>query len=128
MAGSPGRSAAPTLVQCLPSAEEYPVSVSPARVSRSHRGDAADTWPAGPAMSWVKSYCIRTPWPGVTMIAAYGDPGVVPALTRIPALAQGWVRGACGKLLCLRNDGPLPLSDVIRTVRLPFPARGWWTK
>src|SRR6202035_4426012 len=115
------------LVQCLPSAEEYPVSVSPARVSRSHRGDAADTWAAGPAMSWVKSYCIRTPWPGVTMIAAYADPGP-PALLRIPAWAQGWVRGPCENWWCLRSGGPLPRSELIATVRLPFPARGWWTK
>ncbi len=79
-------------------------------------------------MSWVKSYCIRAPWPGVTMIAAYGDPGLVPALTRIPALAQGWVRGACGNWWCLRSGGPLPRSELTATVRLPFPARGWWTK
>ena len=50
---SPGRRAVPTRVQCVPSAESYPVSVSPERTSRSHRGAAADTAPGRPAMSRV---------------------------------------------------------------------------
>ena len=50
---SPARRAAPTSVQCLPSAESYPVITSPERVSRSQRGDAADTAPGRPAMSLV---------------------------------------------------------------------------
>ena len=40
-------------------------------------------------MSPVKSSCIRTPRLPVTMIAAYADPGVRPALKMIPAFAHG---------------------------------------
>ena len=68
--GSPARLAVPISAQCLPSAESYPVIVSPERVSRSQRGDAAETVPGRPAVSRVKSYCIRTPWAGVAMTAA----------------------------------------------------------
>jgi hypothetical protein len=50
---SAGRRAVPARVQCVPSAESYPVSVSPERTSRSHRGEAADTPPGSPAMSRV---------------------------------------------------------------------------
>src|SRR6266511_4010435 len=50
---SPARLAVPTLVQCAPSADAYPVIASPERVSRSQRGDAADTAPGRPARSWV---------------------------------------------------------------------------
>ena len=42
---SPGRAAVPTSVQCVPSAESYPVTVSPSRTSRSQRGADADTLP-----------------------------------------------------------------------------------
>ena len=66
------------------------MTVSPERVSRSHRGEAADTAPGRPAMSPVKSYCIRTPWLPVTIIAAYADPCPVLRLMMIPALDQGW--------------------------------------
>ena len=51
--GSPARVAVPTLAQCVPSAESYPVILSPERVSRSQRGDAAETRPARPGESWV---------------------------------------------------------------------------
>ena len=53
VAGRPARLTAPTLVQCVPSAESYPVSVSPARTSRSQRGDVADTAPGRPGVSPV---------------------------------------------------------------------------
>src|SRR5437773_1440858 len=43
--GRPARLTVPTLVQRVPSAESYPVSVSPARTSRSQRGEAVDTVP-----------------------------------------------------------------------------------
>src|ERR1700720_4093203 len=49
--GSPGRAAGPTSVQCGPSAESYPVTVLPARTSRSQRGADADTLPARPGVS-----------------------------------------------------------------------------
>ncbi len=59
--GSPASRTAPTRVQCVPSAESYPVIVSPERASRSQRGCAAETAPGIPAVSPVKLYCIRTP-------------------------------------------------------------------
>src|SRR5580692_6488576 len=46
--GRPVRVAAATFAQWMPSSESYPVSVSPDRVSRSQRGDAAETEPAMP--------------------------------------------------------------------------------
>ncbi len=52
-AGSPARLAMPTLIHWRPSAESYPVSVSPERTRRSHRGEAADTAPGRPGVSWV---------------------------------------------------------------------------
>ena len=48
---SPGRVAVPASVQCVPSAESYPVIVSPSRTSRSQRGEAADTLPVRPGVS-----------------------------------------------------------------------------
>ena len=48
---SPGRVAVPTSVQCVPSAESYPVIVPPSRTSRSQRGEDADTLPARPGVS-----------------------------------------------------------------------------
>ena len=58
---SPARCTGPTLIQCAPSAESYPVIVPPERVSRSQRGAAGETAPGSPAISLVKSYCIRMP-------------------------------------------------------------------
>lgn len=69
------------------------MTVSPERTSRSQRGDD-ETAPGSPAVSWVKSYCIRTPCPGVAMTAAYAEPAWTPALTMIPAFAHG-----CGTVL-----------------------------
>ena len=37
----------------------------------------------------MKSYCIRTPWLPVTIIAAYADPELVLALMMTPAFAHG---------------------------------------
>src|ERR1700720_3849496 len=48
---SPGRAAVPTSVQCVLSAESYPVIVSPTRTSRSQRGDDAETLPVRPGVS-----------------------------------------------------------------------------
>ncbi len=48
---SPGRAAVPASVQCVPSAESYPVIVAPSRTSRSQRGEAADTLPVRPGVS-----------------------------------------------------------------------------
>ena len=67
--------------------------VSPERVSRSQRGEAADTFPASPVTSWVKSHCIRTPWLPVTIRAAYAAPWRVLALTMIPAFDHGCTPG-----------------------------------
>ena len=53
VAGRPARLTVPTLVQRVPSAESYPVSVSPARTSRSQRGEAVDTVPGSPGVSPV---------------------------------------------------------------------------
>ena len=53
VAGRPARLTVPTLVQCVPPAESYPVSVSPFRTSRSQRGEAADTAPGRPGVSPV---------------------------------------------------------------------------
>jgi hypothetical protein len=53
VAGSPARLAVPTLIHWRPSAESYPVSVSPDRTRRSHRGKAADTVPGRPGVSSV---------------------------------------------------------------------------
>src|SRR2546422_4319598 len=50
---SPARRAVPTVVHRVPSADWSPVIVSPERVSRSQRGDAAETAPGRPAVSWV---------------------------------------------------------------------------
>ena len=65
----------------------------------------------------------------MTIIAAYADPGRVLALMMIPAFAQGTRPGrvsvACGPGLA---GGSKPVSDVTRTVMLPFPASGWRTK
>jgi len=52
-AGRRASRAVPIRVQWRPSAESYPVSVSPERSSRSQRGAAADTGPDRPAVSWV---------------------------------------------------------------------------
>src|SRR5690242_7090546 len=51
--GRPTSRTVPARVQCVPSVESYPVSVSPARVSCSQRGEAADTVPGRPAVSPV---------------------------------------------------------------------------
>jgi len=124
--GSPASVTVSTRVQCVPSAESYPVIVSPERVSRSQRGVVAETAPGKPATSCVKSSCIRTPWLPVTIIAAYADPGVVLALMMIPALAHGTSPG--------RMPGPWvsvgtwPVREVTRVVMLPFPVSGWCTK
>src|SRR5215468_2651083 len=101
----------------------------PDLVRRSQRGDAGETAPGSPAVSPVKSYCIRTPWAAVTSIAAYAEPGVVPALIRIPALDQG-CRPAVPRPPALLA-GPawpawpavpaVPVSDVTRTVMVPLP-------
>ncbi len=53
VAGRPARLTVPTLVQCVPSAESYPVTVSPALTSRSQRGEVADTAPGRPGVSLV---------------------------------------------------------------------------
>ena len=104
--------------------------MSPERVSRSQRGEAADTFPASPATSWVKSHCIRTPWLPVTIIAAYAAPGRVLALMMIPALDHGCTPDAMPSV----GDPPpasaapwvekRPVSDATRAVMLPFPASG----
>src|SRR5215831_5655930 len=66
---------------------------------------------------------MRTPWPPVTIIAAYADPCAVFVLIMIPALDHGWVP--------LVSDWPAltapageysPVSEVTRTVMLPSAA------
>ena len=107
--------------------------MSPDRVSRSQRGEAADTFPVSPATSWVKSHCIRTPWLPVTIIAAYAVPWRVLALTMIPAFDHGCTPGVMPAVGFWSDANPplveyKPVSDVTRTVMLPFPASGWRTK
>src|SRR5579875_594501 len=131
--GSPASVAVPTRVQCTPSAESYPRIASPARVSRSQRGDAADTFPAIPATSPVKSHCIRTPWLPVTIIAAYADPWRVLAVMMIPALDHGCTPGVMPASGFWPAAMPpwveySPVSEVTRTVRLPSEPSGWRTK
>src|SRR6185437_2907657 len=97
--------------------------LSPERVSRSQRGEAADTFPPSPATSWVKSHCIRTPWLPVTIIAAYADPERVLALMMIPALDQGCTPGFIPAIGFWGDANPplaeyRPVSDVTRTVIL----------
>ena len=70
---------------------------------------------------------MRTPWSAVTIIAAYADPGRVLSLMMIPALAHGTRPGRVSVLLGF-VDGSRPVSEVIWTVMLPFPASGWRTK
>jgi len=53
VAGRPVRVTVATLVQPVPSAESYPVTVSPCRARRSQRGDAVVTVPPRPAVSPV---------------------------------------------------------------------------
>ena len=88
-------------------------------------------------MSLVKSSCIRTPWPPVTIIAAYADPCRCSCLMMIPALDQGWTPTwppATARGLAARQPAPArpppyrPVSDVTRTVMLPLPVSGWRTK
>ena len=67
---SAATAADPTGVQFLPSADTSAVTVLPARVSRIHSGSVgSETSPTGP-MSPVKSYCMRIPWPPVSITAA----------------------------------------------------------
>src|SRR5580698_7379218 len=96
--------------------------VSPERVSRSQRGDVAETAPGRPGVSWVKSYCIRTTWLPVTIIAAYADPGPVLALMTIAAVAHGTrpARPAAAWV----SSGSSPVTEVTRTGMLPFPESG----
>lgn len=47
----PGSVTVSTGVQCVPSAESYPVIVSRSRTSRSQRGADADTLPGRPGVS-----------------------------------------------------------------------------
>ena len=62
-------------VQFVPSADSYPVSVSPERVSRSQRGDAGETGPGRPGD--VVGVVVLHPHAvgAVTIIAAYAEPG-----------------------------------------------------
>ena len=76
---------------------------------------------------------MRTPWSAVTIIAAYTEPGWVLSLMMIPAFAHGTRPGrvsigAFGPTGVLGFAGSSPVSEVIRTVMLPFPASGWRTK
>lgn len=116
---SDGRVTVPTLVQAAPVAEEYPVITGPDLTSRSQPARSA-----GPGMSPVKLSCIRTPWPPVTMSAAYTDPPARLALRMIPALAHGTTTRAKPR----RGAGTALVSDVTRAVMTPSPVSGWWTK
>jgi hypothetical protein len=89
VAGSPARVAVPIVVHRSPSVDSYPVTRSPARVSRSQRGDPVETTPGRPGVSSVKLYCIRTPWLPVSITAAYAEPGRVLSLIMMPAFAHG---------------------------------------
>ena len=70
----------------------------------------------------------------MTIIAAYADPGRVLALMMIPALAHGSRPGRVSvgppgpDGMLLFAGGSRPVSEVTRTVMLPFPASGWRTK
>ena len=68
------------------------------------------------------------------MIAAYADPGRVLSLMITPDLAQGTRPGrVSGDAFGLSGTLPFaggirPVSEVTRTVMLPFPVSGWRTK
>jgi hypothetical protein len=69
----------------------------------------------------------------VTIIAAYADPRRVLALTMIPALDHGCTPGVIPAVGFWSDANPplveyKPVSDVTRTVMLPFPTSGWRTK
>jgi hypothetical protein len=111
--GRPSRSTVPTRLKSAPSADSYAVTTSPARVSFSQRGaPAPGPGPGLPATSVVKSDCSRTPWPGVSMTAAYQEPGSVPSRIMRPALAQAWL-SSCA---------------ATRATRLPSPESRWCSK
>src|SRR5918994_3239772 len=83
VSGSSSRSTDPICVHFRPSADSYPVIDDPDLVRRSHRGLASEL----PAMSASKFACMRTPSPGVTATAAYGEPAVVDSFIMTPAIA-----------------------------------------
>jgi len=89
------------------------VTEVPERVSLSQRG-AVVAWL--PARSVVKLDCSRTPWPGVSIIAAYCDPGLVLSLMMTPALAHSWLYPSTA------------VWDSTLAVTPPSPGRGWCTK
>ena len=68
------------------------------------------------------------------MIAAYADPGRVLSLMITPDLAQGTRPGrVSGDAFGLSGTSPFaggirPVSEVTRTVMLPFPVSGWRRK
>ena len=110
--------------------------VSPDRVSRSQRGEAADD-PAGQARH-VLGVVVLHPHP-----VAAGDhhrrvrrPLLGVALMMIPALDHGWRPRV--QALVARPGPPdprrcptlwiRPVREVTRTVMLPLPASGWCTK
>ena len=84
--------------------------VSPERVSRSQRGSAAVMALGWPAVSPVKSACIRTPWSAVTIIAAYAEPrdGFAQLLhaewTKFRTV-RGWVIGLAVAVLVMLGLG-----------------------
>ena len=59
------------------------------------------------------------------MTAAYADPGLVPALMMIPALAQG--TAMCGGRP-RRAFASSVSSEATRAVMLPLPSSDWRTK
>ena len=73
----------------------------------------------------------------MTIIAAYAAPCDVLCSMMIPASDHGssprcmsavFARDPAGTRLPAARSGISPVSDVIRTVMLPFPASGWRTK
>ena len=131
---SPGRVAVPTSVQCVPSAESYPVIVPPSRTSRSQRGADADTPPAAlplPQAGRVVDVVPLHPHavgPGdhhrrvrraLRRVLLDDDPGLGPRLQA--ARRQLW-------FACRLEDVTWPVSDVTCTVIVPFPVTGWCAK
>jgi hypothetical protein len=121
----------PTGVQWVPSTDASAVSVLPVRVSRSPCGSAGSATSSAGPMSPVKSYCSRTPWPPVSITAAYEDPCAKSAFTIRPALAHGLTSAALAgpSVPASRfGDSRSPTRSLTRAVMLPSPSSCWWTK
>ena len=127
---SPGRVAVPTSVQCVPSAESYPVIVPPSRTSRSQRGADADTLPgqAGRVVDVVPLHP-HAVGPGdhhrrvrraLRRVLLDDDPGLGPRLQAGPIWGRAVAGRADGDLAGqrrhLHGDRAVPRHRLVREV------------